>query len=199
MPTENTHDVVEQPARVAPGEEDRQPCGNGGQDHTDRQDEEDDVVRDGEQPLDEWQPPIEVGAHVGVGQLEVHGLLLVGRGVLVPQEQEVGEDPVVEAQVGEVEVEPPARVLLPEHDREQRREEQDPASEAQEEQAVAVGVAAERRSADRPDQDHDRDGEEQAEGARHPVELAVGSVDVELDRVGGHRVHGKAPLLFVAR
>jgi hypothetical protein len=38
----------------------------------------------------------------------MHGLFFVGGRVLVTEEQEVGDHPVVEAEVGDAEVEPPA-------------------------------------------------------------------------------------------
>ena len=68
-------------------------------------------------------PPVQIGAHLGIRHVQVHGLLFVAGGVLVPKEQEMGDHAVVEVQVREVEVEPPARVLLAEDDQQQGRDE----------------------------------------------------------------------------
>ena len=56
---------------------------------------------------------------VGIGEVDEGGLLLVGRRVLVAQEQGVGRDPDHELGQVEVPVEPPARVLLTEQEHEE--------------------------------------------------------------------------------
>ena len=50
------------------------------------------IVRDGQQPLDEGQPAVEVGVGVGVVHVQVDGLVVVGGGVLVAQGKRVDLD-----------------------------------------------------------------------------------------------------------
>ena len=116
MPADHSRDKVEDAARVAPGEENREPGDDHNDDHGQVEEEQHDVERDGEEPLDQWQPAIEVALGVRVGKLEPHPLSLVSRRIAVTHEREVGANPVAEAQQLEVPVEPPARVLLAEHD-----------------------------------------------------------------------------------
>ena len=42
------------------------------------EDDQDDVVGDGEEPLDEGEPAVEIGLGVGVLDVEVDGLVFVG-------------------------------------------------------------------------------------------------------------------------
>lgn len=96
MPAERALDEVEDSARVATGEEDREPSADDGEEDADVEEEEDEVVGDGEQPLDQWQPPLEP-LGIGVGKVEVDGLLFVRRGVFVVHQRHVDADPVAEA------------------------------------------------------------------------------------------------------
>jgi hypothetical protein len=73
-------------------------------------------VRDGQQPLHQRQPAIEVSLGVGVIDLEMHRLLVNGRGVPIGEQSEVSKDPRLETHQFSGEVEPPAWVPLPEHD-----------------------------------------------------------------------------------
>ena len=125
-------------------------------------------------------------ADVGVRHVEVDRLLFVGRWELVAQQQEVAHHPVVEAQEGEVEVEPPAWVLLAEHDGEQWRDDDETARQADEEQPAAVASGAEGGAAEDGEHDEDRDGVDGSEERRDSIELPVGVVDVELG-LGGWR------------
>ena len=147
-------------------------------------------MRDGEEPLHQGHPAVEVGADIGVGHLEVDRLLLVGRRELVAQQQEVAHHPVVEAHERKVEVEPPARVLPAEHDGEQRREDEETARQADEEQPSVVASATEGGAAEHGEHGKDRDGVDEPEQGGDSIERPVGVVDIELDRVGGrHGLH----------
>ncbi len=92
-PPAHPHDEVEQSSRVSAGEEDREPSEYHGEECDDRQQRQHNVVRDRQEPLDQRQPPIQVAFHVRVVDLQVYGLLLDGRRILIRQQQEVGADP----------------------------------------------------------------------------------------------------------
>jgi hypothetical protein len=64
------------------------------------------------------------GIAAGEQDREADRLVVVGGGVGVVHQRQVDQDPVGEPLQLEVPVEPPARVLLPEQDHEQRAEEQ---------------------------------------------------------------------------
>ena len=66
VPAHDADDEVEEVPRVATGEDDGDPCGDGCEDDADVEDEQDEVVRDGEEPLGQRHPTVEVGADVGV-------------------------------------------------------------------------------------------------------------------------------------
>jgi len=55
-------------------------------------------VRDGEEPLDQRQPTVQPLLRVGVAELQLHRLLVIGRGVAVVHQGEVHADTVGEAQ-----------------------------------------------------------------------------------------------------
>src|SRR5881394_403712 len=59
----------EEAARVTAGEEDCEPGEYHREEDADREEEEDEVVGDGEQPLDQWEPSLEAFG-VGVGEVE---------------------------------------------------------------------------------------------------------------------------------
>src|SRR5450759_1385952 len=82
----------------------------------------------------------------------------------------------------------PAWVLLAKHDHQQRRDDQQAASSDEAATAVAKGNGA----AVHCREDHeDGNGDEDPEEGRQTVEVAVGIVDVEVDRVPGtSRLHG---------
>lgn len=74
--------------------------------------DQDEVVRDREQPLENRHPAIEIVFHVRIIDSQVHGLLFNGGGVLVREQSCVGADPGLETgQLGR-EVKPPARITL---------------------------------------------------------------------------------------
>ena len=99
--------------------------------------------------------------------------MLVGRGIAVLHQREVDADPGREAHQLEVPVKPPARVLLPEQDQQQRRQHDQACSAdgAGELLAAAVGVAA---ALEQGEHDRDRDDHEQAEERRQAVQRPVG-------------------------
>ena len=59
-PSANTHQEVEQPSRIATGEEDRKPGNHDGDDCDDRQHRQRNEVRNRQEPLHEWQPTVQV-------------------------------------------------------------------------------------------------------------------------------------------
>src|ERR1700744_4046520 len=71
VPPEHALDEVKQRPRVTTREEDRKPGDDGGDQRTDREEEEHDVVRDREEPLDQRQASAEVLLSVGVWEIEV--------------------------------------------------------------------------------------------------------------------------------
>ena len=185
VPAGHAFDEREDAARIATGEQDREPRADDEQRRGQVEEEQGDVVRDGEEPLDERQPAVEVAFGVGVGDVEVHPLVLVGRGVAVAHQREVRPDPVAEAQQLQVPVEPPARVLLAEEDHQQRRQEQQPRAADDDRLRVAAGVvvAAARIAADAGRHDRDRDHGEDPKRGGEPVQGTVGIVDREPDRM----------------
>lgn len=111
-------------------------------------------------------------------------LMLVGRGIAVVHQREVGADPVREAQQLEVPVEPPARILAAEEEHEERRQEQQTGAADDDRAASAAGIevgAAARVAADARQHDRDRDHGQDPKRRGQPVEVAVGIVDREAD------------------
>lgn len=106
--------------------------------------------------------------------VEVDRLFLVGRRILVAQQREVGHHPEAEGRQRHVPVEPPARVLLPEHQHQNRREEQDPARRAW----PGLGVAVRPGAGNERQDDRDGDDQERAEEGGEPIARAVGVVDL---------------------
>jgi hypothetical protein len=144
-------------------------------------------VGDREEPLHDRQPAIEVALRVGVADVQAHRLLLVGRGIAVVHQRHVDPDPIREAQEFEVPVEPPPRVLLPEHDHEKRRQEQQPGAADGDGRGGAAGSVVEsattRVAPDRRQDDGDRDDREDAKGRRETVQVAVRIVDREVQEM----------------
>ena len=84
-PAEHADVVVEDPAGIAPGEQDREARDDGREDEADPEEEENDEVRDGEQPLDEPLPAAHVGVELageakGKGLAASHGVVLLRLG-----------------------------------------------------------------------------------------------------------------------
>jgi para-nitrobenzyl esterase len=123
-PAHHPHHVVKEAAGVPAREEDGEP----GDDHADnlanREEPENDVVGDGQEPLDQRHEPAQL-LRVGVGEVQVHGLLFVGGGVLVAKQQGVRVHAGEEAREVEVPVEPPAGILPAEDQHEHDRPEED--------------------------------------------------------------------------
>src|SRR5665213_196192 len=82
-PAADADEEVEHPAREATGEEDHEPSGDHDEERGDVEEEQHHVVWDRQQPLDQRQPAVEVGARVRIGKLEMHRLMLVGGGIAV--------------------------------------------------------------------------------------------------------------------
>src|SRR4051794_10101174 len=79
VPADHPRYKVEHAARVTPREENREPRDDHDDDHRQVEKEQRDVVRDGEEPLDQWQPATEIALGIRVGKLEPHPLSLVSR------------------------------------------------------------------------------------------------------------------------
>ena len=75
---------------------------------------------DREQPLDQRQPAVEVLGYVRVGEIQVHGLLILGRGVAVIHQRHIDADTVREAPELLVPLKPPAGVALAKDDQQER-------------------------------------------------------------------------------
>src|SRR2546425_3847862 len=75
-PYDPNHEV-EEAARVLSGEDDGEPGEDHRHDRPNRQKEEHDVMGNGQQPFHQRKPLIEL-ARVGIGEIQVNGLLLVG-------------------------------------------------------------------------------------------------------------------------
>src|SRR6267143_4870935 len=103
----------------------------------------------------------------------MYPLLLVGRGVAVVHQREVGAHPVAEPQQLKIPVVPPARVLLAEEDHQQWGDEQQPGAADGDRGARTIGPLT-RVAADRAEHDGDRDNRENAESSTYPIEVAVG-------------------------
>src|SRR6266542_882972 len=177
-PAQHSKHEIEQPAGVAAGKEEREPRDDNRHEHREPEEEQHDVVRDREQPLHEREPAVQVALGVRVGDVELHRLALVGRGIAVVHQREVGRDPVLEPEQLEVPVEPPARVLLAEHDHQQRRQEEQAAGAAapapRPEMLVPVLRAL---AAERGGHDQNRDRNDQPERRCQPVELTSRVID----------------------
>jgi hypothetical protein len=88
----------------------------------------------------------------------------------------------LEPQQLEVEVVPPARIFLPKHDHQQRREEENPATSCRKECAVLAAAPATRpvAAANRGQHDHNRDRDDDPERRRQPVQVPIRIIDREL-------------------
>ncbi len=153
-------------------------------------------MRDREQPLHQRQPAVQVAFDIGVVDLEVDALLLDRRGVLVGEQHEVGADAGAEPSELQGEVEPPARVALPEHDHQQGREEQaggDATARAAHDLTALVVNRPVSASGEHGDDDPDRNDQDHAEKGRHPVVL-LRVVDLEARGVDRRRrLHRHVP------
>src|SRR5215208_3016104 len=177
VPAQDPLDEVEDAARVAAREEDREPGADYREDDPDVEEDEDDEVRDGQKPLDERQPAVQGPRSIGVVKVEAHVLLLVGRGVAIAHEGEVGADAVSEAQELAVPVKPPARVLLAEDEHEKRREKKEPRASEDDGRRGNTGADLRRATAERGEDEGDRDDREDAKARAHAVEVAVRVID----------------------
>src|SRR6266545_3929389 len=180
-PPQHADHVVEQAPRIRAGEEDREPGGDDHEDGADPEKDEDDVVRNGEDPLDERQPPAHLPG-VRVLEVEVDRLLLVSGRITIVEQGEVRGNAVGEAQEVQVPVEPPARVFLPKYEHQHERNEHCRAADHDRVPgrvvAVAEGLARQHR-----EHDHDRDRGDETEGSAEPVEWPGRKFDIELHRI----------------
>ncbi len=143
----------------------------------------------GQEPLDQGQPAIEPAPRVRVGIVQVDGLLLVGRGVAVIHQRQVHADTVREPLQLQVPVEPPAGVLLAEHDHEERSQEQQPNRPGAAGHRVVVGRPVPGASRNRAEQHEDRQRHDQAKECGGAIERPGRIGDGEANGVRGG-VHG---------
>src|SRR5690242_17259160 len=87
MPADGTFEVVEHAVRIAAGEEDRKPGADHHEDGAHVDEQERDVVGDGQEPLHQGEPAIELPSGVRVAEVQVHGLFLIGGRVAVIHQQ----------------------------------------------------------------------------------------------------------------
>jgi hypothetical protein len=76
---EDALDEAEHAAPIAAGEQDGEPGRYHDEEQRDFQEEQHDVVRDGEQPFDQWQPPVEVSGGVWIGVVQPDPLVVKSR------------------------------------------------------------------------------------------------------------------------
>src|SRR5207253_5065847 len=82
-PPEYSDHEVEEGARIATRKQYREPGNDDAEERRDAEEPQDDVVRNRQEPLDERQPAIQLLLRIRVGNLNVLGLLVVRRGILV--------------------------------------------------------------------------------------------------------------------
>src|ERR1039457_868261 len=75
----------------------------------DVQEEQHDVVRNGEEPFDQRQPPVQVSGRVRIGVVQPHPLMVIGGRIAVVHQHQVGPRPVDETLQFQIPVKPPAR------------------------------------------------------------------------------------------
>src|SRR5918995_3106841 len=109
-PAHDAGHEIEHPALVPAGEQDGEPGDDHHDDRGDVEEEQHDEVRDREEPLHQREPAVELVRGIGVHDIDVDGLLLVHRRVLVTQQEDVGGNAHLEPEQHHVEVEPPPRV-----------------------------------------------------------------------------------------
>jgi hypothetical protein len=126
VPAADADEEVKGSTRVATGEQDYEPDVDQYKRCSDVQEDQHDPVWDGQQPFHQRKQPVQIIDHVRVVRIKVHRLLFVRRGVFVRCQQKLHGDAGMEAEQLNVEVPPPARVLLPEHDHQKRRDDDDP-------------------------------------------------------------------------
>src|SRR2546430_1779842 len=90
-PPQHSDDEIEQATGIRAGEENREPSGDHREHHAKPQEEQDDVVRDGQKPLDQRQPAVQLPG-IWIGEVKMDGLLLVGRGIAVVQQGQIHGD-----------------------------------------------------------------------------------------------------------
>ena len=130
-------------------------------------------MRDDQEPLHQREEPVQFATRVRVDVVETETLFLIGRWVPIVHEQDVDEDAVREPLELEVPVEPPTWVLPPEQDHEQRTQEQQASGTRRDVHGPLRRVDRPRGAAHAPEDDKDRDGDEDPEGGRQPVEWSV--------------------------
>ena len=75
---ESAFDEVEYAPRIPAGEQDGEPCEEHDDDHRDVQEDQHDVVGNGEKPLHQRKPAIQITLNDWVVDVEVHRLMVVG-------------------------------------------------------------------------------------------------------------------------
>jgi hypothetical protein len=123
-PAQHPVNEREQRSRVPPGEQDGKPGDHDCKWRGDPEEEQDEVVRNRQQPLHQRQPAIGVSSRIWVVVVEMDRLMVASGRVAVVRQSKNRDDAVGESLQFEIPVEPPARALAQEKDHEQRTEEQ---------------------------------------------------------------------------
>ena len=169
--------------------QDGEPGDDGDDDGRDAEEDEHDEVWDGQQPLDEREPAVQLGGNFRVPHFEVDGLLVIGRRILVPKERKIGADARGEPEEQEIPVEPPARVLLAKDDHQERGEKEGASGRCERGSSSAPGGGSNRAPADRGRDNRDGNNREDSQAHGQPVPWALRVVDVQLERVRRLRLH----------
>jgi hypothetical protein len=113
----------------------------------------------------------------------VDGLLLVRGRIAVIHQREVDGDPIAEPGQLKVPVVPPARVLLAKQQHQQHRDEEDPDTAAGVPDPAASRIRSEAAALERCGKNRNRDDPEDPKRSAEAIEVAVGIVDREGQRV----------------
>src|SRR5579864_323706 len=109
-PAEDADDKVKERPRIAACKKDREPRQDDTAYRGEAHEDQHDVVRQREDPLDERQPPVQAGGGIRVRQRDMDRLLFVRRWILVAQKRDVRGDADGEPRQFDVPVEPPPRI-----------------------------------------------------------------------------------------
>ena len=194
-PSQDAFDEVEDGPRVAAGEQHSKPGNDHRDDRSDAQEEEHDVVGGSEQPLHQRQPAVEILFDVGVVDDQLDRLLFIGGGVHVGHQSEIRAHPGCETSELDVEVEPPPRVLLSEHDHQQHGRSQHPGTSGTESESVLSEPEAGCGAVEEGQDDPDGDEVDETQARRQAVQVAVGVLDCQSRRVGVVVLSGHSQVL----
>jgi hypothetical protein len=88
---------VKEAPRVSTGRQNSEPGYDQCEEAGNAEEKQDEIMRDHEQPLDQWIPPVEVSFYIGVINFQVDRLLVEGGRVSVREQACIGTDSGLEA------------------------------------------------------------------------------------------------------